>query len=192
MKPAARGLTLLEMLVVLVLTAMLAGLLVQSLGFFLAKYDAVRRLQSRSLEQTVQQRWFVASVQNILPIENPNRRFEGDSSQFRATTLAPLGAESGTPSLISWAISQEENGAPEVRYSEGTASSWLIAVSRAETLSFQYADKSGGWHDRWPIAGNRAGQIPAMIRMVQETGTAQWSAATILHPYPVPNFLEGS
>jgi hypothetical protein len=180
------------MLVVLVLTAMLAGILIQSLGFFLGKYDVVRRLQSRSLEQSVQQRWFVTSVQNILPIDVPNRRFEGDSAQFRGTTLAPLAAESGTPSLISWAISQGENGAPEVRYSEGAATHWLIAVSRADALFFEYADASGTWHDRWPITGNRAGQIPAMIRMVRETGIAQWSAATILHPYPVPNFLEGS
>jgi len=192
MKSFTRGLTLLEMLVVLVLTAILAGLLVQGLGFFLGKYDAVRRLQSRSLEFSVQQRWFVDSVQNIVPLAAQDRRFEGSSAQFRGTTLAPLAAEPGTPSQFSWTISQTENAAPEVHYSEGTEIEWLISVSRAQALSFEYADLAGTWHDRWPVSGSRPGQIPAMIRMVQESGTARWSAATALYPLPVPNFLEGS
>lgn len=184
------GLTLLEMLVVLVLTAMLAGLIVQGLGFFLGKYDAVRRIQAKSLENGLHQRWFISSVRNLVPLASIDRAFQGDGSQFSGISLAPLAGPSGRPSQISWAFVDSEAGTRELRYSEGTQIRWQILDARVETMRFEYADTSGSWHDRWPIASRRIERIPRMIRMVQEDGRTVWSAALALHPEPVPNFLE--
>ena len=53
-----RGMTLLEMLVVLALVALLGTLIAQGLGFFLARYDTVQRVARDAGQAGLQQHWF--------------------------------------------------------------------------------------------------------------------------------------
>ena len=185
------GLSLLEMLVVLVLASLLTTLLVQGLGFFLSSSDAARRHASRAAEAHQQQHWFASSVRSMVPYLDPERAFAGDASAFAGITLEPLGAEPGLPREVRWSI---EPDGESVRYVESSgldaAADWTLLRAPGESLRFEYADRAGRWHERWPVAEVAREWIPGQVRLVGADGRALLSARLSLHPVPVANFLE--
>ena len=185
----AQGLTLIEMLVVLVLVALLSTLLIQGVGFFLGKYAAVKRVHRESSLATLHQQWFVASVQAMVPSRLDARRFAGDASSFEGVTLQPLAAEPGLPVRARWSIG--DDGEPKsVVYAEEGGTTWTVWTSDGGRLAFQYADSARQWHDRWPVASDTREHIPRMVRLVATNGRTVWLAALDLFPEPIPNYRE--
>ena len=191
---AVRGLTLLEMMVVLVLVSLLGTLLVQGASFFFGKYAAVKRVH-RDLSLTALHRhWFVSTVQAMAPSRREARRFVGDAFSFEGVTLQSLGGEPGMPVRARWSVGGEE-GSKVVAYAEGGGAPWTVLALDGEAPTFQYADSAGQWRDRWPIADdaprNPAWEaIPRMVRLVSEAGRTVWLAHLDLFPEPVPNYQE--
>ena len=189
----SRGLTLLEMLVVLVLTALVGTLVAQGLGFFLGKYDAVRRHQFQANQAGLQQRWFVSSVQSMVPLIQSERGFFGESSGFEGTSMQPLGSEPGLPRRIGWQIVLEESNT-HLYYLEKDvdttkeAINWRVRSEPLASWSFEYADANGQWHDRWPVVDSRIARIPRMVRLVNDAGQTLWLVRLNLYPEPVANF----
>ena len=191
-RAAMAGLSLLEMLVVLVLASLLATLLVQGLGFFLSSSDAVRRHANRAAEAHQQQHWFASSVRSMTPYLDPQRAFAGDGASFAGITLEPLASEPGLPMPVRWSI---EPDGESVRYAElggaqADATAWTVLRAPGETLRFEYADQAGGWHPSWPQAAAAREWIPGQVRLVGAGGRTLLSARLSLHPVPVANFLE--
>ena len=191
---AAQGLTLLEMLVVLVLVSLLGALLVQGVGFFLGRYAAVERVHRDLSLAALHRHWFVSTVQAMVPSRLEARRFIGDSSSFEGVTLQPLAGEPGMPVRARWSIGG--GGVSKVvAYAEAGGAPWTVLALDGETPAFQYADSTGRWHDRWPIAddGPRSPApevIPRMIRLISEAGRTVWLGRLDLYPEPVPNYRE--
>ncbi|MYG14519.1 MAG: hypothetical protein F4171_17250 [Gammaproteobacteria bacterium] len=186
------GLSLLEMLVVLVLASLLSTLLVQGLGFFLSSSDTARRHASRAAEAHQQQHWFASSVRSMVPYLDPQRAFAGDAASFAGVTLEPLGSEPGLPREVRWSI---EPDGESLRYaesggSEAAAVAWTVLRAPGEALRFEYADRAGSWHPSWPQAAVLREWIPGQVRLVGEDGRTLLSAHLSLHPVPVANFLE--
>ena len=186
------GLSLLEMLVVLVLASLLTTLLVQGLGFFLSSSDTARRHASRAAEAHRQQHWFASSVRSMVPYLDPQRAFAGDAASFAGITLEPLGAEPGLPLEVRWSI---EPDGQSLRYaeagtSEAEATAWTVLRAPGEALRFEYADRAGGWHPSWPVAEAAKQWIPGQVRLIGQDGRTLLSAHLRLHPEPVANFLE--
>lgn len=183
------GLTLLEMLVVLVITALLSTLVVQGLGYFLARYEGVNRLQQKMLTEGVPEAWFASTVAGLVALPSGPRTLRGDGDGFEGTTMSPLAGEPGLSQQFSWSIARDD-GAARVDYSEGRALRWALWTSM-QALTFEYADQEGRWHDSWPLEGPAAANLPSMIRLVRgESGETLWLAQTQLSPIPVPNFRE--
>ena len=184
-----QGLTLIEMLVVLVLVALLSTLLIQGVGFFLGKYAAVKRVHRESSLATLHQQWFVASVQAMVPSHLDARSFAGDASSFDGVTLQPLAAEPGLPVRARWSIGHD--GEPKsVFYTEEGGTTWTVWTSDGGRLAFQYADAARQWHDRWPVASDTREHIPRMVRLIATNGRTVWLAALDLFPEPIPNYRE--
>ncbi len=186
------GLSLLEMLVVLVLASLLATLLVQGLGFFLSSSETARRHASRAAEAHQQQHWFASSVRSMVPYLDPQRAFAGDAASFAGITLEPLGTEPGLPRAARWSI---EPDGESLRYaesdgSEADAVAWTVLRAPGQALRFEYADRAGAWHPSWPQAAAPREWIPGQVRLVGEDGRTLLSAHLSLHPVPVANFLE--
>lgn len=190
---AARGLTLLEMLVVLVLVSLLGTVVIQGVGFFLGKYATVKRIHREASLATLRQHWFVSTVQAMVPSPLEARRFAGDASSFEGVTMQPLAAESGVSVRARWTIGG--GSASSVVYAEEDRAAWtVLAASREEGLAFQYADSDGQWHDHWPIVVDPRRppleRIPRMVRLISAAGRTVWLARLDLSPEPVHNFLE--
>ena len=189
----ALGLTLIEMLVVLVLVSLLGTLLLQGTGFFLGKYATVKRVHRDASLAALRQHWFISTVQAMVPSRVEARRFAGDSSSFEGVTLQALAAEPGLPVRARWSI--DAGGVSQaVVYTQEDGESWTVLASDDGGLAFQYADSAGEWHGHWPIASDDGKppreRIPRMIRLVSAAGRTVWLARTELFPEPVPNYAE--
>lgn len=186
----ASGLTLLEMLVVFVLTSLVATLLIQGASFFLGQYDTVKRIGREASTETLQQRWFASTVHAMVPYQAEDRRFVGDARSFQGITMQPLRARSGTPLATGWSIVAGQTGFAVV-YSEQMPRTgaehvrWTVLESR-DPLAFQYQGLDRAWRDRWIFGETREG-IPRQVRLVTSDGQTVWNASFGLYPQPVGN-----
>ena len=181
---AARGLTLVEMLVVLVLVSLLGTLVLQGTGFFLDQFATVERIHRDASRTDLRNHWFASTVGAILPSRQAERRFVGESTYFEGVTLQPLAAASGQPSRIRWSIEGDR-----VLFAESGRQPWTILGGFDTELSFQYAGLSRQWHDWWSPEETRE-YIPRMVRLVSSDGRILWLARFELHPEPVANYRE--
>lgn len=185
-----RGLTLLELLVVMVLASLLGTLVIQGMGFFLGRYAAAARSLRPSSLALLQHHWFVSTVRGMVPSFRDGRRFRGEDTSFEGVTLRPLARQSGRPVPVQWVIGRSDDGSSTVTYVEQGGLEWTVLTSTESGLSFQYADSTGRWHDRWPLNERLERGIPGMVRLVSETGRTLWLARTDLFPQPVQNFRD--
>lgn len=193
-KPHRAGFTVMEMLAVLTLVSLLGTLLVQGLGFFAARYEAVKRSHRDVDTFALWQHWFAASVEGIVPVGVRARRFRGDSSTFSGTTLQPLAGEGGVPAVVRWTVAP---GRTAVVYEEeGLAATpeqpiaWRLPLGGPRALSFTYADRQGRWHDAWPTPEAPLEWTPALVRLGTNAGgetRTVWIARVEAAPYPMPN-----
>ena len=177
-----RGLTILEMLVVLMLVALLGTLVIQGLAFFVRSYDAVTRDHRTTTHAALRQHWFVTAVRGIVPYGVQARAFAGDGTAFVAMTLQALNAEPGLPTQTRWSINIG-GGTQAVSYAEDGGTAWQVLETDAGNLAFQYADSANRWHDRWPIAEAPTNWTPKLIRLTSDRGTI-WLAAVEASPEP--------
>ena len=186
---AQQGLTLIEMLVVLVLVSLLGTLLIQGTGYFLGRYAQVTRVHRDASLAALRQHWFVSTVQAMVPSRLETRQFTGDDTAFEGTTLQSLAAESGLPVRVRWSISGDRGG-DSVVYTEDGAEPWTVLTSEEGELAFEYADASGAWRDHWRAASDARERIPRTVRLVSTQDGTVWLARLELHPAPVPNYRE--
>ena len=179
-----RGLTMVEMLVVLVLVSLLGTLLIQGTGFFLGQYAAIDRVQRGASLAVLREHWFASTVAAMIPSRIETRRFVGDDHAFEGVTLQPLVAEAGRPVRVRWYIE-----AGRVLYTERDPHTWIVHRLHDSASAFQYAGSAGDWRESWPHEGSRE-LIPRMVRLLSSDGRVLWLAHFSLFPEPVPNYRE--
>lgn len=184
------GLTLLELLVVLVLTSLLGTLVVQGTGFFLGRYETAARVGKTAASAVLQRHWFASTVEGMVPSLREKRRFEGRETTFEGTTLRPLAAQPGRPTRVRWSIDPKDGDSSLVAYTEDGGPTWTVLVVRESGLSFEYADSAGRWHDRWPLDVRSKQTLPRIVRLVSAAGDAVWVGRLALFPRPVVNFRD--
>lgn len=185
------GLTLLELLVVLVLVSLLGTLVIQGIGFFLGRYETATRAGKTTALTLLQRHWFASTVKGMVPSLGRHRRFEGRETSFEGTTLQPLVAQPGRPTRVRWSINLQEGGDSLVVYTEEGGPTWTILTLRKPGASFEYADAAGDWHARWPLDVGSMQGIPRMVRLVSDTNEI-WVVRFEMFPQPVANFRDSS
>ena len=175
----AKGISLVETLVVFALLSLLSTLILQGLGAFAGRYDTVQRVHRNASFAVLRQHWFVTSVRGLVPVGVLARRFQGDAGSFQGTTLRPLAAEPGLPTRVRWRIEGHA-----VTIAEDDAEAWQVLVSGSDGLAFEYADSNGGWHARWPSAGAWDEWVPRMIRLTAQDDGVIWLASVAASPRP--------
>ena len=188
------GFTVMEMLAVLTLVSLLGTLLVQGLGFFAARYEAVKRSHRDVDSFALWQHWFAATVNGIVPVGVRARRFRGDATSFSGTSLQPLAGDGGVPAVVRWTVAEDQ--AAVVYQEEGLAATpeqpiaWRLPLGDDGTLSFSYADRQGRWHTAWPTDAAPLEWTPTLIRLGENTpGETRtiWIARVEAASYPMPN-----
>ncbi|EIJ43006.1 prepilin-type N-terminal cleavage/methylation domain-containing protein [Beggiatoa alba B18LD] len=165
-----RGFTLLEMLVVLVISSFISVLLMQGLSF-------LAQLQGRFVEQlddlhigALQEYWFRSTVTNVLAdykdVEN-NYVFQGNSERFSGLTIAGLDNEAGVPTPFAWTIikTDEQYGLYYQALDKPNEPAWQVAIWQGQADGFRYLDRKGQWFNQWPptTLGLESPQLPRAI-----------------------------
>lgn len=185
-----RGLTLVELLVVMVLASLLVTLFTQTVGLALLTLSRVTSYQETAAEELLQQNWFITSVSAIVSHETSDWRFVGDSRTFTALTLEPLAADSGVPTMMRWRLKAPLSGeGMDVIYSEGSAVSWKLASLPFENAEFEYLSRDKGWVTSWRQEDIRREYIPKQVRLKRaDGGSAVWWIADLQNYHqPIPD-----
>lgn len=163
------GFTLLEMLVVLLISSLISMLLMQGLTLVL-------HLRSQFINQiddlqrgAVQEYWFRSSSAALFPdADNAEYVFNGDKDKFYGLTLAAINADVGQPLPFKWELTREYAMSKLYYYPNlmtKPTEKWLIMHWASEIGAFQYLDADGKWHNSWQQSefGYRQPQLPQAI-----------------------------
>ena len=182
-RPGAKGLSLLEMLVVMVLVTLLGTLLLQGVGFFTGKYQVVQRARADLSLAELQATLVRLERAGPDALRRGGAAFRGERPGLRGITLAPLQAEPGMPVTARWTIDGED--ASILRYTEDRGLPLTVLPENDERLVFDYADSAYRWYDRWPVEAAEGEWTPTYIRLRAEDTGPLWLARVQANPAPL-------
>ncbi len=156
-----------EMLVTLILVAFTTMLMFQMLGSYRIANQRVQAQSGLIDRRALFQAWFRDSVNGLFAAKD--LEFVGDAARFRGTTLNPLYASEGAPTVIEWRLLRG-NSQMEVVYLENGIQRWRHALDRSDDAHFAYVDVEDKLQDGWPprLGKRTPGELPALIMLVRE------------------------
>lgn len=168
----ARGFTLLEMLVVLVIVALITTLLMESFSFLL-------QLRGRFLDRldgyqqaSLQQHWFRATSAALVADygDIPEAfTFRGEERGLQGLTLNALHRDTGVPTRFGWELEYEAGETTLIyRYADGF---WPVLRWSGDGGGFRYLDAEGDWHGQWPPPARP--DAPSLPEIIAFTGQRQ-------------------
>ena len=168
------GMTLLELLVVMVILAMVSALLVQGMGSALITYERVQRQQQQSMQPTLAYSWLQQTLSSVQAELDEPRHFIGNNIQLSGYTHQPLVGQSGQVSSFSWRFITGEQDELQLWYSQpkvqGTDINWKVLNWPAGTTGqFVYFTGNGETVPDWPLVSEGQalsdGRIPHALFM---------------------------
>lgn len=156
------GLTLLEMLVVLLLTSLIATLLLQTVSFMLGSYQRVSFYQQKFVRDTLAFSWYRGSIKSLVASLDSEFAFAGDEYEISGYTLAPVMGQSGVLTKINWRLA-EAGEDQQLWYQENSNPPFVIRKWRAESAEFAYRGQGGEWLSTWPQQSMPVGMIPHKV-----------------------------
>ncbi|WP_024868650.1 prepilin-type N-terminal cleavage/methylation domain-containing protein [Pseudoxanthomonas suwonensis] len=185
----ATGFTLLEMIVVLVITGMAVALSFQALGQWMRAERAIAESGASMRETVLAESWVRDSLRGLVPAEDPV--FSGGSDRIAGVTLAPLLSDQGGFTPVEWQVEVDANGG-WLRLEE-RGHSVRLPLPDAAGARFSYFDQEGKVHEQWPPALGLHEQLPAAIALTLETDGAParvWLAAPAGERNPSPQYFQ--
>ena len=169
MKTSSRGFTLIEVMVVLTLTGMIAALLLQMMTIMLRGYDQAGRIQSRLAIESMRYTWFRDSVGGLAASLDEEFGFQGSSAEFSGYTLTALQNSTGKLTGFRWSIRPSSRG-QSLYYEEDNKAPLLMGSWSGTQLTFSYRGQSSGWLSEWPAADLPAGVLPYRVKLTLNDG----------------------
>jgi len=188
---AQRGLTMLEMIVVLLIASLAITLAFQSLGQWQRARAAISNVSGAIQEDFLVERWLESSLRSLIALEG--RPFEGSSERLKSVAIQPVLSHQGGDAPVEWSLFHDgeemylhlnENGQP-----------LSLPLSGVVAARFRYQDKDGTFHQQWPPALGLHDQLPALIALEQELDNGRqrvWASSIsgARNPYYNPFELE--
>ena len=171
------GLTLLEMLVVLLIAGMAIALGFQSLGQWRRANAAISSISGATQQATLTESWFESSVRSLIPLEEV--AFAGKPDELTGIAVQPVQSHQGGATEITWLIKRQGG---ELQLSVDEEGRQLdLPLPGVTEASFAYMDKEGRLHEQWPPKLGLHDHLPATILLQQQMddGSQRLWAATI-------------
>ncbi|MEZ5671947.1 MAG: prepilin-type N-terminal cleavage/methylation domain-containing protein [Thiotrichaceae bacterium] len=162
-----QGFTLLELLVVLVITTLTTMLLFQGLSFVMQLREQLLNQFDEAHRGQIQEHWFRSSTESLVPAyeDIPNAPiFKGEATKFSGLTISALDADHGVPVEFDWELTTDNDNVTLV-YHDSQKQAWQVLNWQGELGKFSYLANDGQWHDQWPPAnfGLQPPQLPRAI-----------------------------
>lgn len=142
----AEGFTVVEMMVVLMITGMALALGFQSLMQWQIAEAALQRTAATTRTDLLTSYWWQDAMRAATPVEDAP--FRGDGKSMQMMSLAPLFASSGGITPMAWEII-EEQGQVFLRVKEFERDTRL-PISHATRAEFRYTGADGRTSSQWP------------------------------------------
>lgn len=187
----ARGFTLLETVVTLVIVSMLIALLMQALSQSLSLRTRVLRLQGEARTDLLSEAWFRESVSGAqADLDDALGAMEGGPEALSYATATPLVARG--LARVTWRIERDGDGT-SLRYSDAQAD-LVIVAGPLRDASFSYLAPDGSWQREWKTVPGDARRLPELVRFEALTprGQLYWMVPLLSESLPPENLrLEG-
>lgn len=163
------GFTLVEILVVMIITGFIVTILLQSL-------QQVFRLQTHFGHEIFHTQngamyadWYRQSINGLMPDHKEGKhKFRGERRQMRGLTIAPLGLENSAATPFVWRLEFEpKTGLSGLYYGESKPEDPILTWE-GSSGQFGYLDEKHDLHESWPPFLGKWPQLPAAIYL--ETG----------------------
>lgn len=177
----AAGFTLLEMLVVLILTGMITTLLLQGL-------HQIYRLQSHFGAEMFNTRqgamhiaWYRQTINGLIPdYPGGKREFRGERRQLEGLTNAPLNSPESSLVPFRWHLRFDpRRGETLLQYGTGEEGATILSW-QGDSGEFVYLDAKGDPHDTWPPAIGQWPQLPSAVHL--QTGKPEQDKIIVAAP----------
>lgn len=159
-----KGFTLLEMLVVVILTGMVSALLFQGLQQVFRLDTHMGRELFNTQERAMYTQWFRQSVNGMIPdSEGGKNRFRGSEREFAGLTIAPVNAATEALLAFSWRL-RFDPGTGRTQLAYGPAEGALVVMDwQGNSGRFVYVDRNDKHHAAWPPSPGKWPQLPRAI-----------------------------
>ncbi len=193
MNARARGFTLLEMLVTLVISSLAVLMLFQTLAGFSHTRERLAAREAVRNNNAVVLGWIGDSFRGVVAIKAPGMTLQaddpagglhGDADGFTALTLAPLLGPTGTPTKVTWRIARDPDNV-HLTYQEDGQEPLSLPLRDADNLRFAYLDHDGKAQDSWPPKLGEQIALPSAIELQYGHG-AQAHTVTQAIAAPLP------
>jgi len=168
-----RGFTLLEVIVVLMISSLITAILFQGLSLILDTrfrvINALTRIESVGLQESI----VTTPLRGMLPDHKGELGvFAGDERRLKGLTLSPLYGTIGAPTAF--AMTLDHNITEDetlLIYVEVGYDPVVIARWPGDIGAFSYLGRKGDWEKRWPpfSAAPDTIQVPRTVRL--DTGS---------------------
>lgn len=166
-KPKQGGMTLLELLVVMVILGMVSALLVQGMGTALVTYERVQHQQQQSMEPTLAYSWLKSSLLGAQAEPDAQRQFSGDSQQLSGYTHRPLVGDTGIVQSFSWQLVSNDQQQLQLIYQQPGVNWPVLIWPKGTKAQFFYRSLSGELVSDWPHYENEEpeadGRMPSAL-----------------------------
>lgn len=182
----ARGFSLLEALVTLVIVALIVTLLMQALRQSLDLRSRILRHQSETRVASLQEHWFRDSVGGaIADLPDAFGRTQGSADSLELVTLEPVAADG--VSRVRWWLEPVQGGAA-LHYSDPASPDITVVPGPLREARLRYLGSDGQWTDTWaPVEGDLV-ELPRMVWLSALTadGNLDWMVPVIADPALAP------
>lgn len=158
------GFTLVEVLVVISITAMIAVIVLQMLTVLFRGYDQIGRIQGDVSVDAMRYGWFRDSLGVMVASLDEEFSFQGSANGMTGFTAGPLIGRQGEIAKVSWEVRSNLRGA-SLWYSEWGQEPMKIGEWPDTNLQFAYRGQRSGWRDDWPPEDLPDGMLPHRVKL---------------------------
>lgn len=173
-----RAFTLLETLVVLIISALIVALMFQLLAQFNRARQRIAAVEGVRNNEAVLFGWLRDSIRDVVVIaptpgqvalpDDPALALSGDANGFVATTMAPLFNPPGSLTGVHWSTEPAGNRV-SLDYEESPQHQLHFNID-AQRVVFGYIDADGKVQSAWPPSQGLSAPLPSAIQMTVEGG----------------------
>jgi len=143
---AQRGLTLLEMIVVLLIASLAITLAFQSLGQWQRARAAISNVSGAIQDDFLTERWLESSLRSLIALQD--RPFEGTAERLKGVAIQPVLSHQGGDAPVEWSLFHD--GEDTYLHLKENGQNLSLALSGVVAARFRYQDKEGAFHNQWP------------------------------------------
>ena len=186
------GLTLLEMMVVLLIASMAVTLAFQSLGQWQRVRAAISAITGTNQQALLTEQWFETSLRGLLATDE--QPFKGEKNQITGISMQPVQLHQGGSIGIEWSLENRRQGW-FLQLKEQSQSPLQLPLPDVKEAFFLFLDKEGKPHEEWPPRLGLHNPLPEAIalKQIQEDGQERiWATAIAGARKPLFVPIEGS